>query len=69
MIFLNPKADIPNFYGDITKVSGTAKFMYHQILITQTMYQWPKAVTVKNLKLALRGRAIDWLSYINYSSN
>jgi hypothetical protein len=38
--------------------------MYNQIKIAQTMYHWLDAATAGNFKLALRGKAIDWLNYI-----
>ena len=63
-IFSNPKADIPVFYGDISKDSVTAKFMYDRNIIAQATYRWSKAATTGNFKLALRGKAIDWLNYI-----
>ncbi len=63
-IFSNPKADIPIFYGDKTKDSVTAKFMYDRIMIAQATYRWSDAATAGNFKLALRGKAIDWLNYI-----
>jgi hypothetical protein len=64
-IFSNPKADIPIFYGDKTRDSITAKFMYDRIIIARTTYRWSDAATAGNFKLALRGKAIDWLNYIN----
>ncbi len=63
-LFSNPKADIPIFYGDKNKDSVTAKFMYDRIVIAQTTYRWSDAATAGNFKLALRGKAIDWLNYI-----
>ena len=63
-IFSNPKADIPVFYGDKTKDSVTAKFMYDRIMIAQATYRWSDAATAGNFKLALRGKAIDWLNFI-----
>ena len=63
-IFSNPKADIPVFYGDKSRDSVTAKFMYDRIIIAQTTYRWSDAATAGNFKLALRGKAIDWLNYI-----
>jgi len=63
-IFSNPKADIPIFYGEKTRDSITAKFMYDRIIIAQTTYRWTDAATAGNFKLALRGKAIDWLNYI-----
>ena len=63
-IFSNPKADIPIFYGEKTRDSITAKFMYDRIIIAQTTYRWSDAATAGNFKLALRGKAIDWLNYI-----
>ena len=63
-IFSNPKADIPFFYGDISKDVVTAKFMYDRIIIAQATYRWSDAATAGNFKLALRGKAIDWLNYI-----
>ena len=63
-IFSNPKADIPVFYGDKTKDSVTAKFMYDRIMIAQATYRWSDTATAGNFKLALRGKAIDWLNYI-----
>jgi hypothetical protein len=63
-IFSNPKADIPVFYGDITKDSVTAKFIYDCIIIALSTYRWSDAAIAGNFKLALRGRAIDWLNYI-----
>jgi hypothetical protein len=41
-----------------------ALFMFDRIKIAQTSYQWSDAATAGNFKLALRGRAIDWLNYI-----
>ena len=64
-IFSNPKADIPIFYGEKTRDSITAKFMYDRIIIARTTYRWSDAATAGNFKLALRGKAIDWLNYIN----
>ena len=64
-IFSNPKADIPVFYGEKNRDSVTAKFMYDRIIIAQTTYRWSDAATAGNFKLALRGKAIDWLNYIN----
>ncbi len=64
-IFSNPKADIPIFYGDKTRDSITAKFMYDRIIIAQATYRWSDAATAGNFKLALRDKAIDWLNYIN----
>ncbi len=61
-IFSNPKA--PVFYGDITKDLVTAKFMHDRIIIAQATYRWSDAATAGNFKLALRGKAIDWLNYI-----
>ena len=63
-LFSNPKADIPIFYGDRTKDTVTPKFMYDRIKIAQTTYRWSDEATAGNFKLALRGRAIDWLNYI-----
>jgi hypothetical protein len=63
-IFSNPKADIPVIYGDISKDLVTAKFMYDRIIIAQATYRWSDAATAGNFKLALRGKAIDWLNYI-----
>ena len=63
-IFSNPKADIPVFYGEKNRDSVTAKFMYDRIIIAQTTYRWSDAATAGNFKLALRGKAIDWLNYI-----
>jgi hypothetical protein len=61
-LFSNRKADIPIFYGDHTKF--TAKFMFDRIKIAQTTYYWSAAATAGNLKLALRGKVIDWLNYM-----
>jgi hypothetical protein len=58
-IFPNPKADIPIFYGESTRDSITAKFIYNRIIIAQTTYRWSDAATAGNFKLALRGKAID----------
>ena len=63
-IFSNPKTDIPIFYGESTRDSITAKFMYDHIIIAQTTYRWSDAATAGSFKLALRGKAIDWLNYI-----
>ena len=63
-LFSNPKADIPIFYGDRTKDTVTPKFMFDGIKIAQSTYRWSDAATAGNFKLALRGRAIDWLNYI-----
>ena len=63
-IFSNPKADIPIFYGEKSRDSITAKFMYDHIIIAQTTYRWSDAATAGNFKLALRGKAFDWLNYI-----
>ena len=63
-IFSNPKEDIPIFYGDKTKDSVTPKFMYDQIQIAQVTFHWSDGATAGNFKLALRGKAIDWLNYI-----
>jgi hypothetical protein len=60
----NPKADITIFYEDNTKDSVTAKFMYDRINIAQLTYHWSDSATAGNFKLALRGKAIDWLNYI-----
>ncbi len=38
--------------------------MYDRIIIAQTTYRWSDAATAGNFKLALRGKAIDWLNYI-----
>jgi hypothetical protein len=38
--------------------------MYDPIIIAQTTYRWSDAATAGNFKLALRGKAIDWLNYI-----
>ncbi len=56
-IFSNPKVDIPVFYGDKTKDSVTAKFMYNHIIIAQATYRRSDAATDRNFKLALRGKA------------
>jgi hypothetical protein len=66
-IFSNSKADIPVFYGDKTKDSVTAKFMYDRIIIAQATYRWSDAATAGNFKLAPRGKAINWLNYIKDS--
>jgi hypothetical protein len=63
-IFSNPKADIPIFYKEKSRDSITAKFMYDGIIIAQTTYRWSDSATAGNFKLALRGKAIDWLYYI-----
>jgi hypothetical protein len=63
-IFSNPKADIPVFYGDKTKDLVTDKFIYDRIIIAQATYRWSDAATARNFKLALRGKAIDWLKYM-----
>ncbi len=63
-IFSNPKADIPIFYGEKKQRFKTAKFMYDRIIIAQRTYRWSDAATAGNFKLALRGKAIDWLNYI-----
>ncbi len=57
-IFSNPKADIPIFYGDKSKDSVTAKFMYDRIMIAQATYRWSDAATAGNFKLALRGKKL-----------
>jgi hypothetical protein len=64
IIFWNPKADIPIFYGDNAKDSVKAKLMYNQIQIAQTTYHWSDAATVGNFKMVLRGWSIDWLNII-----
>jgi hypothetical protein len=38
--------------------------MYDSIIIAQTTYRWSDAATAGNFKLALGGKAIDWLNYI-----
>jgi hypothetical protein len=63
-LFLNPKADILIFYGDIPKDSIIAKFMFDWINIAQATYRWSDAATAGNFELALRGKSIDWLNYI-----
>ncbi len=63
-LFSNPKADIPIFYGNHTKDSITAKFMFDRIKIAQATYHWSDAVTAGNFKLTLQGKAIDWLNNI-----
>ena len=63
-LFSNPKADIPIFYGDHTRDTVTAKFMFDRIKIAQTTYNWSDATTPGNFQLALREHAIDWLNYI-----
>jgi hypothetical protein len=42
----------------------TVKFMFDLIKITQTTYYWSDAATAGNLKLAFRGKAVQWLNYI-----
>ena len=44
-LFSNPKADIPIFYGEKSRDSITAKFMYDRIIIAQTTYRWSDAAT------------------------
>jgi hypothetical protein len=38
--------------------------MYDRIIIAQATYRWSDAATAGNYKLALRGKAIEWLNYI-----
>jgi hypothetical protein len=62
--FSNPKTDIPIFYGGKSRDSITAKCMYDHIIVAQRTYRWSDAATAGNFKLALRGKAIDWLNCI-----
>ena len=64
-LFSNPKADSPICYGDHTKDTLTVKFMFDCIKIAQAAYNWSDAARAGNFQLALRGRAINWLIYIN----
>jgi hypothetical protein len=52
------------FYGDHTKGSIMAKFKFGGIKIAQATYHWSDEAKAGNFKLALRGKAIDWLNYI-----
>jgi hypothetical protein len=52
-LFSNPKAVIPIFYGDHTKDSITAKFMFDCIKIAQATYYWSAAATAINFKHSL----------------
>jgi hypothetical protein len=63
-LFSIPKEDIPIFYEDQSKDSITAKFMFARIKIAQATYHWSDTATAGNFKLALSGKAIDWLNYI-----
>jgi hypothetical protein len=63
--FSDPKADIPIFDVDHTKGSITANFILDRIKIAQASYFWLDAATARNFKLALQGKAIDWVNYIN----
>jgi hypothetical protein len=47
------------------KGSITANFLFGRIKIAQTTYHWSDSGTAGNFTLALRGKAIDWLNYIN----
>jgi hypothetical protein len=49
-LFSNPKAYIPNFYGDRTNDSITSKFMYDRIKIAQTTCHWSDSATAGNFK-------------------
>jgi hypothetical protein len=51
-IFSNPTVDIPIFYGESSKNSVTAKFMYNHILFAQTIYHLSDAATAVNFKLS-----------------
>jgi hypothetical protein len=50
----NPKADTPIFYGDHTKDSTAATFVFNQIKIAQMTYHWSDAAKAYNFKLVLR---------------
>ena len=63
-IFLNAKADIPIFNGDPHVDSITPRFMYDRIIIARQTYGWTDEATAGNFKLALRGKAIDWIKYV-----
>ena len=41
--------------------------MIDRIKIAKTTYHWSDSATAGNFKLALRGKAIDWLNYIKYT--
>jgi hypothetical protein len=41
-----------------------AKFIYDRIKIAQKTYHWLESATAVNFKLAMRERAIEWLTYI-----
>ena len=62
--FSNPKADIPIFYGDPTMDNVSAKFLFDRIKIACTKYECSGETTAGNFKLALRGKAINWLNHI-----
>ena len=42
----------------------SAKFLLDRIRIARTTYGWTDETTAGNFKLALRGKAIDWLNHI-----
>ena len=73
--FSNPKADILLFYGDSIMDYVSAKFLLDRIKMAPTTYGWTDETTAGNFKLALRGKAIDWLNhtrdmlYINISTS
>ena len=64
MAFNNPKADIPQYFRDSSMDNLSAKFLLDRIRITCTTYRWTDATTAGNFKLALKGKAIDWLNHI-----
>ena len=61
--FSNPKVDIPLFYGDSALENLSAKFLLHRIRNARTTYECWDETTAGNFKLALRGKAIDWLNH------
>ena len=63
MAFSNPEADIPLFYGDSKLDNVSTKFLLDRIRIAHTAYGWTNETTSRNFKLALRGKAIDWLNH------
>jgi hypothetical protein len=64
ILFSNSMADIPIFYGDHTKDSITAKFMFDCNKVAQATYHWSDAATARNFKLPLQGKPIYWLNDI-----
>lgn len=64
MAFNNPKADIPQYFSDSLMDNLSSKFLLDRIRIACTTYRWTDTTTAGNFKLAVRGKAIDWLNHI-----